>query len=519
MTVGRRDRRMPEGPPTLPIIGNLHQMPKVKPYLQFTKWARTYGGMYTLKLGSGSVVVLTNRRLVKQLLDKKSATSSHRPVSLVQQEMITEGSHMLWMNNTPKWRLMRKLVHQDLTEVICDREHSRIHQAESIQLLNDMLEFPDEWMRHLKRFSNSIIMSIVYGIRSPSNNAPWTKELNGVLDLWAKINEFGATPPIDIFPFLKWIPQRYLGNWVTRTKIVHDKLHELYDKLLRSVEARREATGPMHCIADRVLDQNGDQALSRHNVMFLAGVALKGGSDTTASTLASFVQAMIAFPEVQRKAHAELDAVIGPSRIPDWNDYATLPYVAALVKETMRWRPTAPLGVPHALSEDEWVDGKFLPKGTVVFVNVWGLHHDEHKFPDSDTFDPGRYTGRIGSSAEYANSADYENRDHYGFGNGRRLCPGIHLADRNVWHVICKMLWAFEIKPKFDAQTSSAITIDTSVETGYREGLTMCPYDFQCDIQVRDQARAKLIASSLAEAKADVFPKYERTEFFMPTKA
>ena len=192
---------------------------------------------------------------------------------------------------------------------------------------------------------------IVYGIRSPSNDAPWTKELNGVLDIWAKINEFGATPPIDIFPVLKWVPQRFLNNWVTRTKVVHDKLHELYDKLLRSVETRRNAIGPMHCIADRVLDQNGDNTLSRHNVMFLAGVALKGGSDTTASTLATFVQAMIAFPEVQRKAHAELDTVIGGSRIPDWKDYPALPYVAAVVKETMRWRPTAPLGVPHALSE------------------------------------------------------------------------------------------------------------------------------------------------------------------------
>ena len=85
--------------------------------------------------------------------------------------------------------------------------------------------------------------------------------------------------------------------------------------------------------------------------MLLAGVTLKGGSDTTASTLASFVQAMIAFPEVQRKAQAEIDAVIGESRIPVWSDYDSLPYLATLVKETMRWRPTAPLGFPHALSE------------------------------------------------------------------------------------------------------------------------------------------------------------------------
>ncbi len=62
------------------------------------------------------------------------------------------------------------------------------------------------------------------------------------------------------------------------------------------------------------------------------------------------------------------------------------------------------------------MDGKFLPKGTVCFLNVWGLHHDEAQFPNSDTFDPDRYKGRTLLAADYANSADYENRDHYGYG-------------------------------------------------------------------------------------------------------
>lgn len=111
-------------------------------------------------MGPGTVVVLTDRRIIKQLMDKKAATSSNRPVSMVTQDLITEGDHMLMMDNTPRWRLMRKLIHQDLTEGLCDREHSKIHQAESVQLLHDVLQAPDEWTQHLKRFSNSIIMSI-----------------------------------------------------------------------------------------------------------------------------------------------------------------------------------------------------------------------------------------------------------------------------------------------------------------------------------------------------------------------
>jgi cytochrome P450 family 619 len=185
---------------------------------------------------------------------------------------------------------------------------------------------------------------------------------------------------------------------------------------------------------------------------------------------------------------------------------------------------------------DEWVDGKLLPKGTVVFVNVWGLHHDKTKIPDSDVFDPDHYKGRTASSSEYANSADYENRDHYGFGefmlaflsyltplltylatgNGRRLCPGIHLADRNLWHAISKLLWAFNFERPIDPQTGKPIALDTTVETGYREGLTMCPYEFPCKTTIRSEARRQVILKDLEEARANFFPQYEKVDLFMP---
>jgi cytochrome P450 family 619 len=116
--------------------------------------------MYTLKLGPSTVVVLSDRRIIKQVLDKRSAISSERPINLVAQQMITEGDHLLWMNNTPAWRLMRKQIHQDLTESLCNKEHSKIQQAETVQMLHDMLQQPDQWTNHLKRFSNSVILSI-----------------------------------------------------------------------------------------------------------------------------------------------------------------------------------------------------------------------------------------------------------------------------------------------------------------------------------------------------------------------
>jgi uncharacterized protein (UPF0147 family) len=79
---------------------------------------------------------------------------------LVSQQLITEGDHLLWMNTTAVWKQMRKLIHQDLTESMCNKQHGRLQHAESVQMLNDMMDDPDQWKRHLSRFSNSVILSI-----------------------------------------------------------------------------------------------------------------------------------------------------------------------------------------------------------------------------------------------------------------------------------------------------------------------------------------------------------------------
>ena len=160
---------------------------------------------------------------------------------------------------------------------------------------------------------------------------------------------------MDIFPFLKYVPQSVFGNWVDRAKKVHDEMHTLYDGLRDLVVQRRHKKGPMNSIMDRLLEQQKANDLTTHQVTLLAGVATKGGSDTSASVLASFVQAMVTWPEVQRKAQAEIDAVIPEDRVPDFDDYEKLPYIAQIIKEAHRWRPVAPLSVPHALSQGEFI--------------------------------------------------------------------------------------------------------------------------------------------------------------------
>lgn len=116
--------------------------------------------MFTLKLGPGTAVVLTDRRIIKELLDKKATASSARPVSEVAQGIITGNDSMLVMDNTPTWRVMRKLIHQEFVETRCDKDHIKVQEAEGIQFMRDLCVSPKDFFHHSKRFSNSIIMSL-----------------------------------------------------------------------------------------------------------------------------------------------------------------------------------------------------------------------------------------------------------------------------------------------------------------------------------------------------------------------
>lgn len=76
-------------------------------------------------------------------------------------------------------------------------------------------------------------------------------------------------------------------------------------------------------------------------------------------------------PDVQRQAQAELDRVIGRTRLPDLHDRDSLPYVNALLKELTRWHVIAPIAIPHTASEDDEYNGYYIPKGSIIIPNLW----------------------------------------------------------------------------------------------------------------------------------------------------
>jgi cytochrome P450 len=133
-----------------------------------------------------------------------------------------------------------------------------------------------------------------------------------------------------------------------------------------------------------------------------------------------------------------------------------------------------------------------LPKGSTIYLASWAIHHTEEIYKGEDDFNPDRYIGYTRLANDYAGSPDWEHRDHFGYGAGRRICPGIHLAERNMWRIAAKLLWAFEFSQAVDPQTKQPIPIDTDA---YTPGTAQFPLPFQVQIKPRSQEHVQRIIS------------------------
>jgi cytochrome P450 len=122
---------------------------------------------------------------------------------------------------------------------------------------------------------------------------------------------------------------------------------------------------------------------------------------------------MACFPEVQKKAQDEIDRIVGSGRLPTMADESQLPYIRAMIKETLRWMPTTVTGaVPHAATKDDEYMGHFIPQGAGIMLNVWAIHMDETRHPNPREFHPERYENDNQTAADSAANPDASQRDH-----------------------------------------------------------------------------------------------------------
>ena len=175
---------------------------------------------------------------------------------------------------------------------------------------------------------------------------------------------------------------------------------------------------------------------------------------------------MIAFPEVQRKAQAEIDAIVGRDRLPAFTDAPRLPYVQAIIRETLRYRPSVPFLIPHSATKEDWYEGMYIPKGTICMANAWHCNRDQEVFgEDADEFRPERHLDENGELLP--GPSETNQAGHVTFGFGRRICVGKDLAIESLFIDTVRILWATKLECSRD---ENGMDIPVDMETMVDEG-------------------------------------------------
>ncbi|KAF7331319.1 Cytochrome P450 [Mycena kentingensis (nom. inval.)] len=486
-TRARNRPPLPPGPPRLPLVGHLFKIPTEQTAEVYHSWTQTYGDVIHLSVCGTSMLILGTHEAAVDLLEKRSAVYSSRPTFTVCNMLgIGNEAIMTLMRYGKRHSRQRQGAHTHLNRQKCGDYHR--HQEAEAEFLSANITACAEgdaeaYDQCLLRFATGILARITAGHEvTAAKDDPFLVYANLVFEMFAKIGTPGATP-VDLFPILQylpgWLPGTHYAN-VARTyrKFANDVL-ELPIKYVEEKRKSSQATpslilNSLEALEEAVFTGTAPK-LDRDEIKALSYVLFAAGRATTASALAVFILAMVSYPDVQRKAQAELDGVLGVGnarRLPKLADEPALPYIELLLQETLRWNPIVPLGIPHLSTEDDLYRGMFIPKGTVVFANIRGMSLDESVYHNPRAFIPERFIPKPDGPGEPVFS------DVFGF--GRRICPGMHLARDGLWIGIATLLATCTISPMLDAEGRPIIP-----DGKLSEGLDAHPMDMRCIIRRR----------------------------------
>jgi len=286
-------------------------------------------------------------------------------------------------------------------------------------------------------------------------------------------------------PLIEYIPGSLLG-----TSFVKKLVAKFRDTPYEYMKEELTCTSEMYPAMVQVL-KSQEEAKTRASEQTLKNVATTihiSAIDNIAATLQTFILTMTMFPETQQKAQEEIDRVIGSERFPSFEDRSSLPYVEALICECLRWHPASPTGVAHYTTEDDILEGYYIPKGSLVKFNTWVV---SQACDNPGSFQPERHLlpdGEISPDSRISSGFLYGT-----FGFGRRVCPGRVYTDNILWAAFVQILTTLTISGPRATRGKETGTHGT----GYEGSLTAHPKVFQHDITIRSQGREALLRGVL----------------------
>ncbi|XP_024027775.1 cytochrome P450 CYP82D47 [Morus notabilis] len=477
-------RTPPEAGGAWPIVGHLHLLAGSQaPHRTLGHMADKYGPIFSIKVGVHRALVVSSWEMAKEFLTTNDKVFANRSKGIASEILAYNYAMFGFSPYGSYWRQVRKIATLELLSNNRLEILSHVRESEVKTAIKGICEL---WVNNInngnnngvelemKKWFGDITLNVTFrmivgkryleatSLSELGSDDRCRKTLRDFFDLAAT---FVVS---DALPYLRWLD---LGGCEKAMKKASKELDQLAQRWLEEHKLKRvsgEVTKDDQDFMDVMLsildgaDQSGIASYDVDTITKAISLALiLAGTDTTTATMIWAIALLLNNREALKKAQQELDQHVGKERQVKESDLKNLDYLQAILKETLRLFPAAPLSVPHESTEDCTVAGYHVPARTRLILNLSKLHLDPTVWHEPSEFRPERFL-----TTHQNVDVRGQNFELIPFGSGRRMCPGVSFALQVLQLTLATLLHGFEIATTSDEPVDMRETVGlTSIKT------------------------------------------------------
>nr|AKE81069.1 trans-cinnamate 4-monooxygenase [Populus tomentosa] len=441
--------KLPPGPIPVPVFGNWLQVGDDLNHRNLTDLAKKFGDIFLLRMGQRNLVVVSSPDLSKEVLHTQGVEFGSRTRNVVFDIFTGKGQDMVFTVYGEHWRKMRRIMTVPFFTNKVVQQYRYGWEEEAAQVVEDVKKNPEAatngivLRRRLQLMMYNNMYRIMFDRRFESEDDPLfnkLKALNGERSRLAQSFDYNYGDFIPILrPFLRGYLKICQEVKERRLQLFKDYFVDERKKLASTKNMNNEG---LKCAIDHILDAQKKGEINEDNVLYIVENINVAAIETTLWSIEWGIAELVNHPEIQKKLRHELDTLLGPGHQITEPDTYKLPYLNAVVKETLRLRMAIPLLVPHMNLHDAKLGGFDIPAESKILVNAWWLANNPAHWKNPEEFRPERFLEE--EAKVEANGNDFR---YLPFGVGRRSCPGIILALPILGITLGRLVQNFELLP------------------------------------------------------------------------
>ncbi|KAM0937817.1 putative oxidoreductase [Dioscorea sansibarensis] len=467
----------PPSPPGLPLIGHLHLL-KQPIHRALAHLSDLHGPILLLRFGSRRVLLVSSSSGANECFTVNDIIFANRPRLLAGKHLGYNYNLLVWISYGPHWRNLRRITTLEVLSTTRVLSSSYIRSDEVLILVKTLLRDYSGSGFHFTELRTKIF-GLAYNIvmRMLANKRYYGDADESSSEAGKEFREFtretftlsGTSNAADFLPVVRWLG---IGGHERRLKRLSRRKNKFFQGLVDEHRMKKESRSQgldsspagTSTVIDLLLSMQESDPEHCDNDMIKAFIELMvvAGTDTSAATMEWTMALLLNNPQTLEKLRAEIDAYVSQGSLLQEADFPKLPYLHAVINESMRMYPAGPLLFPHESSQDCTVGGFNVPSGTMILVNAWKIQRDPELWEEPEKFKPERFL-RTNTDQKSTDEAIKEGVKMMPFGMGRRRCPGEGLAMKMVPLVIGTLVQCFEWERVGDEEVDMSEGIGSSM--------------------------------------------------------